>query len=144
MQDESRGMWQIYLDQQDYKSAFRHCKSQARAACLCHASTTSWQPYLTYCCLLGFQHGMHWVGWVLRMANPVLTCASGFTSSRCCLHGHDHAATPHQVTEHSNPCQTVNTSGQSDESSLIGTLTCCLFLQAERLDVCFCRLRETL
>ncbi|DBA75172.1 hypothetical protein WJX77_011350 [Trebouxia sp. C0004] len=28
VQDESRGMWLIYLDQQDYKSAFRHCKSQ--------------------------------------------------------------------------------------------------------------------
>lgn len=29
--DESRDMWRIYLDQQDYKSAFRHCKSQVRS-----------------------------------------------------------------------------------------------------------------
>lgn len=28
VQDESRDMWRIYLDQQDYRNAFRHCKSQ--------------------------------------------------------------------------------------------------------------------
>lgn len=28
--DEARDMWRIYLDQQDYKSAFRHCKSQVQ------------------------------------------------------------------------------------------------------------------
>ncbi|KAL3143378.1 hypothetical protein ABBQ38_002206 [Trebouxia sp. C0009 RCD-2024] len=27
--EESRDMWRVYLDQQDYKSAFRHCKTQA-------------------------------------------------------------------------------------------------------------------
>ncbi len=39
VQDESRGMWLIYLDQQDYKSAFRHCKSQVRPDCLYHCIT---------------------------------------------------------------------------------------------------------
>lgn len=28
--EESRDMWRIYLDQQDYKNAFRHCKSQVQ------------------------------------------------------------------------------------------------------------------
>lgn len=30
MHEESRDMWRVYLDQQDYKSAFRHCKTQVQ------------------------------------------------------------------------------------------------------------------
>ena len=30
MHEESRDMWRVYLDQQDYKSAFRHCRTQVQ------------------------------------------------------------------------------------------------------------------
>ena len=45
--DEARDMWRVYLDQQDYKSAFRHCKNQV-LCCLTKGIPALWTSCLSW------------------------------------------------------------------------------------------------